>query len=449
MPTLSNFQLLVIEDDEIVIASIRRFLPANWSMTAMNALDSSVQKHFFHCVLVDLHLTKGSAQSDGLKVIEETCIAFPRAEVFAISGKEALELMEASLEKGAKGFLAKPLHPEKLLRLLDRTESLFSLRDVEQAKDLQRSHWIGEGGSSQKVLESIAACRGSTEPILIVGETGTGKEVVARLLNHQEKGRPFVPVNVAALPENLFEAEFFGYTKGAFTGADSNRPGLVEAANNGDLFLDEIEALPLHLQPKLLRFLESGEFRRVGGREILKSNVRVIAASNEDLAEKVRQGQFRQDLLFRMNGALIQLPALRDRKEDLATLANQLLKNSRPRLNKTLHSEAMIALSQHSWPGNVRELKRVIEQLNFNSPLPIIRAVDVQKILGGSDSAQLSSSAASELDLSKGFAQLVAEFEEKVIRKCLGTTDTVETAAELLQMSRSNFYKKLKDYGIE
>lgn len=449
MPTLSNFQLLVIEDDEIVIASIRRILPANWSMTALNALDASIQKQFFHCVLVDLHLTKGSAQSDGLTVISEICKAFPRAEVFAISGKETLELMEASLEKGAKGFLAKPINPEKLLRLLDRTESLFSLRDIEQSKDHPQTQWIGDGKSSQRVLECIATCRGSTEPILIVGETGTGKEVVARLLNQQEKGRPFVPVNVAALPENLFEAEFFGYMKGAFTGADSNRPGLVEAANNGDLFLDEIEALPIHLQPKLLRFLESGEFRRVGGRDLQTSNVRVIAASNEDLSEKVKQGQFRQDLLFRISGAIIPLPRLKDRTEDLPTLVNQLLKNSRPRLNKSFHADALLALAKHPWPGNVRELKRVVEQLNFNSPLPIIRAVDVQKILGGSDSVQTNLTATNDLDLNKGFAKLVAEFEEKVIRKCLSTTDTVESAAELLQMSRSNFYKKLKDYGIE
>ncbi|RYZ78840.1 MAG: sigma-54-dependent Fis family transcriptional regulator, partial [Proteobacteria bacterium] len=224
----------------------------------------------------------------------------------------------------------------------------------------------------------------------------------------------------------------------------------AEAAHGGDLFLDEVEALPLTQQAKLLRFLENGEVRRVGAKESIRVQVRVIAATNRNLDSMVKEGKFREDLLWRLNGKKILLPPLRDRLSDLGALANHFLDRERPRRNKTLQPDAIEALKTHSWPGNVRELRRVIEQLALHSPLPFIRHEDADRWLPSkSGMSGGAGSALPEADFSKGLNHLIAEYEADLIRQALARNNDVDKTALILGISRSSLYKKIKDYSIE
>lgn len=444
MTNNGKFHLLVVDDDSLIHDSLKLILPKNWSMhSCFSPKEATEVTGFFHAALVDMHLTKNVQTAEGPTVIAHLRTKFPLTEIFGMSGDLTLELMEKALNSGARRFIAKPLAVDEVKSIIDKAEALWTIRDL--GKKTDEISWVGKTPESEKVLYSIAALRGEKGPILIEGETGSGKEVVAHLLSHQEKGRPFVPVNIAAIAENLFESEVFGHVRGAFTGADSLKIGLAEAANSGDLFLDEIEALPLNHQVKLLRFLESGEVRRVGAKESIHVNTRVIAASNQSLEELVKNGKFREDLYFRLSGKRINLPPLRQRKDDIELLCHKFLSADRSRNGKIISPEALALLKSYNWPGNVRELKRICEQLLLTSPLPIIRKEDTERVLP-SDRAQ----AQFDLVLEKGLAYLVESFEKEVLAKALARTNNdVDKAAEMIQISRSSFYKKMKDYQIE
>lgn len=440
-----RLKLLVVDDDDLVIQSIRLALPEQWRVISANTR-AEIPKETYDAAFVDMHLTKTLAHAEGVEIIGFLHGIDPHLEIVAISGDLDRDLMEGCLKAGASRFLAKPLSPEEILLTLEKIEALGLMRGATARGKSDSAVWVGNGTASREVLRQIAALKGENGPIYIEGESGTGKEVAASLINGHEAARPFITVNVAALPENLFESELFGHVRGAFTGADSNKMGLAEAAHNGDLFLDEIEALPLSQQPKLLRFLESGELRRVGAKEVIKVNVRVIAASNQNLAQMAKEGKFREDLLWRLNGKRIQLPSLRTRSEDIPLLAEYFLERERPRRNKTLSDDAKERLQRHPWPGNVRELRRVCEQLSLYSPLPIIRATDVIKIFPPTGEIPSSGEA---LDLSRGLNDLLLEHEGLILRQALTTGRGIDEIALLLKVSRSNLYKKIKEHNIE
>jgi DNA-binding NtrC family response regulator len=441
------FHLLVIDDDSLIIDSLRLILPKNWRMTSAKSAVHLDAKMIFHAAFVDMHLDPKSTKAEGPAIIEKILLENPKIEVVAMSGDLSIELMESCLEKGARKFLAKPLMVDEVLSTLEKIEALLQMRLLETRGHGHEKKWVGSSAASEKIREQIAALRGEAGPILIEGETGTGKEVVAQILNQQETGRSFVVVNVAGITENLFESEMFGHVKGAFTGADSIKIGLAEAANGGDLFLDEIEALSLSSQVKLLRFLENGEIRKVGGKESIHIKTRVIVATNQNLATLVKEGKFREDLFFRISGKRLQLPPLRDRLEDIANLAPYFLDQHRPRTNKTLSAEGLRALQNYRWPGNVRELKRICEQLALTSPLPVVRAEDVNRILSNTTSSD-DPLASHGIDYSKGLPLLVEEFEAAVIANLLQSETDIDRAAETLKISRSSIYKKIKDYQI-
>jgi DNA-binding NtrC family response regulator len=370
----------------------------------------------------------------------------PQLEIIAMSGDLSLDLMEASLKNGAQRFLAKPLLAEEITSTLEKIEAVWMMRLLESRGHTHQIRWVGNGIKSQEIKKQVAALRGEEGPLLIEGETGTGKEVLFRLLNQQENNRPFVVVNIASIPENLFESEMFGHVKGAFTGADQQKIGLAEAAHGGDLFLDEIEALPLHQQVKLLRFLESGEIRRVGGKESITVKTRVICASNQTLSELVKKNEFREDLLFRLAGRKINLPPLRERPEDIQELCQFFINKQKPRINKVFANETVEFLKTYTWPGNVRELKRVCEQLCLISPLPIIRPEDARNLLvANSSETEMNRNS---LDWSLGLEKLMDLYEKQIIEKCLQREPDIDQAADLLKISRSSLYKKIKDHEI-
>lgn len=443
----NNLRLLVVDDDDLVAAGVRMALPDHWRMVH-SASPNTIPDGPFAAALVDIHLSGDKNKTEGIRLISRLAEKDPHLEIIAMSGNLDRELMEACLKAGASRFLAKPLAPDEFLLTLDKIEALHLLRGASSRLAPGKVHWIGSSAASKEVQRRIAALKGEPGPILLEGESGTGKEVAAQLLHAQEGGnRPFVSVNLAALPENVFESEFFGHVRGAFTGADQNKMGLAEAAHGGDLFLDEVEALPLSQQAKLLRFLENGEVRRVGAKDSIRVHVRVISATNQNLEALVKEGKFREDLLWRLNGRKILLPPLRQRLEDIGELAQHFIDTERPKRNKTLSDDAISALKEHNWPGNVRELKRVCEQLCLYAPLPVIRREDVLKVLPATASPRGISTNA--VNLEAGLNELLSAYEAELIRLALARKNDVDEAASLLKISRSSLYKKMKDYNID
>lgn len=445
MTTTRTFHLLLVDDDSLIHQSLRLILPNHWKLVSAKEMSDIPFNHFFHAAFVDMHLTPNSKNPVGLEVVKRLCEKMSQLEVVAISGDLNLQLMEACLKSGAQRFLNKPLMPEEVLLLLEKIEAFWTMRNFETQHQNSQTRWIGKSEASKTITRKIASLRGESNHVLLEGETGTGKEVAARLLNSQEGQRPFVTVNVASIPENLFESEMFGHVKGAFTGADQNKIGLCEAAHGGDLFLDEVEALAPTHQAKILRFLESGEIRKVGAKESLQVQCRAIIASNRPLNKMVKEGHFREDLYFRISGQKIELPPLRDRKEDIVELAQHFLDLERPRRNKTFSEDGLLSLQDYNWPGNVRELRRVCEQLSLISPLPFIRKEDVNAIL----KPTVTIPQLENLDFTKGLNQLVEEFEAKIIYNCLKSDSDIERTADKLKISRSSLYKKIKDYKID
>jgi DNA-binding NtrC family response regulator len=330
---------------------------------------AALEKDNFDCLLVDLDMP-GLGGIDVIARAKELC---PDAEAVVLTGKSSLETAIAALRHGAFDYLTKPCKLVEIEALLRRIQEKRKLTQQYHAlkRRLERiegtPRLIGDSGGMDRVRTLITKVAPTPSTVLILGETGTGKELVARAVHEQSprRGEPFVAINCGALPETLIESELFGHRKGAFTGADEHRTGLFEVANGGTIFLDEIGELPKAMQAKLLRVLESREIRRVGENRALTVDVRVVCATHRDLPEMVAAGDFREDLMYRINTFEIFLPPLRDRLDDIPELAEHLLGRFRgkssPGSGKQLADDAIAALKTHVWPGNVRELANVIE----------------------------------------------------------------------------------------
>jgi DNA-binding NtrC family response regulator len=444
MTTKNTYHLLLVDDDPLISQSIKMLLPSEWKLFAIQDPKNLNTSFHYHAAFIDMHLTGDLKVAPGIKVIQNLRETNPFLEIFAISGNLNRELMEDGIKAGAQRFFAKPLMTEEVLHQLGKVEALVQIR-MATTQGSSTTRWVGKSETSENIRKQIAGFKGESGPILIEGESGCGKEVATRLIYEQENTGPFVSVNMASIPENLFESELFGHLKGAFTGADQNKVGLIEAAQGGDLFLDEIEALPMTMQPKLLRFLETGEIKKVGAKSSQIINCRVICASNRDLSEMVAKGEFREDLYWRVSGKKILLPPLRDRIEDISDLAAFFLANEKPRRNKKFDEDGIQALKSYKWPGNVRELKRVCEQLSLMSPLPMIRSVDVLAILKPSP----ANGNFKNIDFSIGLSDLLTNYESLLIQECMRKCkNDIDKAADLLKISRSSLYKKIKDFQI-
>ena len=329
---------------------------------------AALERNTYDCILVDLDMPG----LNGIEVIARAKQLSPDTEAVVLTGKSSLETAVAALRHGSFDYLTKPCKLVDLQAVLNRVAQRRELTNKYRAlkKRLERiegpSELIGQSPGIERVRQLIARVAPTDSTVLILGETGTGKELVARALHDQSlrAEMPFVPINCGALPENLIESELFGHRKGAFTGAEEHRVGLFEVANGGSVLLDEIAELPKAMQAKLLRFLESGEVRRVGDNEPFTCDVRVICATNRDLGQMVADGEFREDLWFRVNTFEIALPPLRQRLADIGLLARHLAARSgaaaRPD-DQIFTPEALRTLTEHTWPGNVRELANVIE----------------------------------------------------------------------------------------
>ena len=307
---------------------------------------------------------------------------------------------------------------------------------------------VGRSPRMRAVFDYVRVVADPDGTPLIGGETGPGKDLSAtpRPQPSHRRNKPFVPVSCAIFAETLIESELFGHERGAFTGAIKDRPGRFEAAEGGTIFLDDVDDVPMSVQVKLLRVLQNRVIERLGGSRAIPVDVRTVTGTKRDLRQMVHEGKFREDLLWRLNGKKLVLPSLRERVSDIAELVTHFLARERPRRNKTVDSEALEALNAHSWPGNVRELRRVCDQLSLYAPLPVIRREDVLKVLPATGRSR---SVGADIDLAKGLNQVIAEFEAEVIRMALARNNDIDQTANLLQISRSSLYKKIKDYNIE
>ncbi len=329
---------------------------------------AAIEKNNYDAIIVDLDMPGLT----GVEVIAKLKELSPATEAVMMTGKSTTESAIAALRHGAFDYLTKPCKLVEIEALLKRIASKRELTQKFHALErrLERIEGapklVGDSRPMARVKSLIDKVAPTESTVLVLGETGTGKELVARAVHDQSPraGKPFVAINCGALPENLIESELFGHTKGAFTGADEHRVGLFEVASGGTIFLDEIGELPKAMQAKMLRVLESREIRRVGENKTLSVDVRVVCATHRDLGEMVTNGEFREDLMYRINTFEIHLPALRERIDDLQPLAEHLLKRFRPHakpIEQQLTDDAVEALKGHVWPGNVRELANVIE----------------------------------------------------------------------------------------
>jgi DNA-binding NtrC family response regulator len=337
-------------------------------LTAVAALE----RNTYDCIIVDLDMPG----LNGVQVIGKAKELSPDTDAVVLTGKSSLESAIAALRHGAFDYLTKPcklVEIEALLnRVIQKRELTHKFRALQRRLESVEGpcKLIGQSPSIDRVKKLIAKVAPTDSTVLITGETGTGKELVARALHDQSTraSMPFVAINCGALPENLIESELFGHRKGSFTGADEHRVGLFEVAEGGTLFLDEIGELPKSMQAKLLRVLESGEIRRVGENQSLTVDVRAVCATHRRLEEMVEHGDFRQDLMFRVNTFEIHLAPLRERADDIPELAQHLLKRFRPSLRPAdvmFTPEAMEKLQHHEWPGNVRELANAVEHASI------------------------------------------------------------------------------------
>ena len=436
--------LLIVDDDAMLASSVKLMAPAGFKVyiaTQPNLIPDHV---FYHAALVDMHIqSKVGETPDGPRIIAQLLKKNPQTEIVSMSGDLNRQNMEMAIKSGAARFLAKPLISAEVTLILEKIMAYWQLRQVEYSHH-KKAHLIGSSSAVENIRKYIASLKGEHSTVLIEGETGTGKDVIARLLSYQEGTQPFVTVNCAAIPENLFESEFFGHVKGAFTGADQNKIGLAEAAHGGDLFLDEIEALPLNQQAKLLRFLETGEVKKVGAKDPINVNVRVIAASNQPLKQLIVEKKFREDLYFRISAHKINIPSLAERTSDIPEIVQHFLNLDKSKRNKHFEADALEALKNYNWPGNIRELKRVCEQLSLTSPLPIIRREDVSQLLFKSELTTNSE----VIRLNQTLEEFINAQEKKFITLFLEQNKNLDQACQSLQISKSSLYKKIKDHGI-
>ncbi len=444
----TKHKILIVDDERIVRESLFHwFEEEGYDVdTAEDGLKALkiFEKDKYDLVLLDMKMPgmNGLELLVKIKEIDPVCI------VILITAFASVPTAIQALKEGAYDYVTKPVDPDELNHLVKNAIEQKSLKDenvilknkIEQM--IIPDNLIGESDEMLKIFELINSVAPADTTVLIRGESGTGKELVAKAihLNSRRKYFPIVTVNCGAIAETLLESEFFGHEKGAFTGANYRRKGKFEMANGGTIFLDEIGSITPKMQVELLRIIETKKFSRVGGNEIITSDFRVIAATNEPLEDLVKQGKFREDLYYRLNVFSLFIPPLRERKKDIPTLAYHFLKKYGSAMNKNItkiSDEAMEFLNNFEWPGNVRELENAIE-----------RAV----VVGKTDSIELTDLPflAKQIPEAEYGALSLSDVEKKHIEKILARNNwNINRSAEILGIERATLYNKISKYGLK
>jgi DNA-binding NtrC family response regulator len=447
-------RILAADDQEHILEALDLLLrPQGYRVDKARSpilVHEALKSNSYDAILIDLNYTRDTTSGrEGLDLLSQIVAQESTVPVIVMTAWANVELAVEAMRRGARDFIQKPWENERLITILRTQVELH--RALQRAARLEaenrllraegRPEFIASAPAMQPVLETIARVGPSDANVLITGEHGTGKEVVAQTLHalSSRSSRPIVAVNTGAIPDGVFESELFGHVKGAFTDARTDRIGRFELADGGTIFLDEIGNVPLRQQAKLLRVLESGEVERVGSSRSRRVNVRVLSATNSDLPAACASGQFREDLLFRLNTVEIRIPPLRERREDIPVLGAHFLARYGARYRRPVQKfdpAAIQALIQYSWPGNVRELDHTIERAVLMSRTDEIQPGDLS----------LSSPRAQSQNLEDLSLEAV---EAVLVRKALQRFQgNVTQAAEALGLSRGALYRRMEKYGL-
>jgi DNA-binding NtrC family response regulator len=445
---------ILIVDDEEDILNVLKLILTKEGYQVDTALDGKqalqlFRKKSYDIVLTDLRMP----EMDGIELLERIKEIRPETEVLIMTAYASVESAVLAMKKGAADYIVKPfLNEDVKMRIARVAEHIKLKRDVEVLKQqlsqrFETLHFLGTSPQVQQILSLIEQVAPTKSNVLILGESGTGKSLVAELIhkNSPRRDGPFISINCAAIPETLLEAELFGYKKGAFTGAVADKKGLIELANGGTLFLDEIGDLPLGLQAKLLKFLETYEFIPLGDVQKKKVDIRLISATNKNLEELIKEGKFREDLYYRLSVIEIKIPPLRERKEDIPVLVYYFLEQASKQHNKKIKgitNEALSYLLNYDWPGNVRELRNVIERA-------VILARDEYILPHDLPEKIIKSSPSPEIGVGKSLKEAIEEYEKTIILNTLRFCNyDKERAAKILDIDLATLYRKLKKFGI-
>lgn len=449
-------EILVVDDDKATRQWLNSVLMAEGHVcyTARDPLEAEqqLQQHPIQLALVDIYL----GNSNGVEFLNRIKTLQPECECVMMTAHASVETLAKAVRDGAFEYLGKPLRVDELLKCIDRLQERNHGADTpalagDEPEGFEGTSIVGRSPRMIEVYRTIARVAPTDATVLIVGASGTGKERVARAIHdHSRRAtKPMTAINCGALAESVLESELFGHEKGAFTGADAPRRGLFESSNGGTIFLDEISETTPGFQVKLLRVLQERQVRRLGANTAMVVDVRILAASNADLMERIRAKQFREDLYYRLSVITIRLPSLEERREDIPLLAQHFLArcNERNSREVTLHASAVELLSQMAWPGNVRELENLIERAAILSATDEIRPDDVERCREPSMSAAATaggavSAAAADMTLKEGERQ-------QIIRALRESAGSRSQAARKLGIERKSLYKKAKRLGID
>jgi DNA-binding NtrC family response regulator len=453
----ANFLNLLIVDDERSVREACREVAHSLGFCA-HVADSAEQAHrmldlqAFDAVLLDLRLP-GAGGLDALRRIKERR---PEAVVIVVTGYGTVQSAVQAMKNGAYDYVTKPFSVDELKMLLERVASHLKLKSEnrllrEKVKSKQGFGGIvGRAPEMEKLYRIIAKAANSVHPVLILGESGTGKEMVARSIHYSGpfRDKPFIPVDCGSLVPTLIESELFGYVKGAFTGANQSKEGLMAMAEGGTIFLDEVGELPVDLQAKMLRAIQEKEIRPVGSTRRVPINVRILAATNRDLEQGVMQGSFRRDLYFRLNVLSLRIPPLRERRQDIPLLIGHFLERMTRTSGqeKILSDDALKAMLAYDWPGNVRELENCLERTYAFTSGPAIHTMDLPREIANLPVPQSSNGNGN------GHSKIVpiAELERQtILRAIMELNGDKLQAARLLGIGKTTLYRKLKDYATQ
>ncbi|MEZ4704557.1 MAG: sigma-54 dependent transcriptional regulator [Bdellovibrionota bacterium] len=437
--------ILIIDDDPGIVAALSLELEKEYTIHKSTSLKQAFEilnRHRIEVVLVDLHFRDSS--TTGLDFIDQAKAIVPKTEFIVLTANRDSEMIISALERGASDYITKPFEINDLEIAVEKAlhRALFGRGEFIRKKIAKYPEFVGRSKSSQMIREKIEKCAPKDANVLIIGESGTGKEVLSKHIHRlrNDPQRPFVALNCAAIPSELIESLLFGHEKGSFTGALGRKIGKFELANGGDVFLDEIGSMPMRMQAKLLRVLQEKEIERVGGAAPVKSNFRVIAASNIDLRKQIAQGTFREDLYYRLSVVQIHIPALRERREDIPLLISYYLENSPLNdENKIIDPKARAELTQYDWPGNIRQLFNVLDSMTILSQGPTLKVKDIPRhLLDPLVEEEVS-------EESEDFLHALDHYEMNWIKKTLQNTHgNKEKASQVLGITRSSLIRRMK-----